>query len=334
MKTVTQIEVIFIVTIKEVAKLAGCSVATVSRVINNNGYVKAQTKTQIERAIHELNYQPNEAARTLYKRKSKMIGLLLPDISNPFFTLIARGVEDIALAHGFQVLIGNSDNDVDKAKNYLSTFNAYNCVGVIATAFADDQIEKLLVAQGIHYVFVDRVKDEGNGISMNHFEGGQLQARLVLEGKPKNILILHLDLNIGAFKLRIDGIKQELNNYDVSYYDCSAETLKNKSAFISLVKDLHIDSIICSNDVLAIETMGLIQQFQLKVPEEIQIVGYDNIPFSAMTFPQIATIDQSAYFLGQQAVSILLKLNKNCVVNQQDHTLKLTTKRRGSIRFE
>src|SRR5699024_3513009 len=162
-------------------------------------------------------------------------------------------------------------------------------------------------------------------------EGGLLQARLVLEGNPKNILILHLDLNIGAFKLRIDGIKQELNNYDVSYYDCSAETLKNKSAFISLVKDLHIDSIICSNDVLAIETMGLIQQFQLKVPEEIQIVGYDNIHFSEMTFPQIATIDQSAYYLGQQEVSILLKLNKKCVKNQQDNKLELTSERKGSI---
>ena len=321
-------------TIKDVATLAGCSVATVSRAINNNGYVKAKTRLHIEEAIAELNYQPNEAARTLYKRKSKLIGLLLPDMSNPFFTLIARGVEDIALAHGFQVLIGNSDNDVDKAKEYLFTFNAYNCVGVIATAFADDQIEKLLVSQGIHYVFVDRVENEGNGISMNHFEGGQLQARLVLEGKPKNILILHLDLNIRAFKLRTDGIKQELNNYNVSYYDCSAETLNNKSAFISLIKDLQIDSIICSNDVLAIETMGLIQQFQLKVPEDIQIVGYDNIPFSTMTFPQIATIDQSAYFLGQQAVSILLKLNKNSIIEQQDNRLKLSIKRRNSIRFK
>src|SRR5699024_7116023 len=282
----------------------------------------------------ELNYQPNEAARTLYKRKSKMIGLLLPDISNPFFTLIARGVEDIALAHGFQVLIGNSDNDVDKAKEYLFTFNAYNCVGVIATAFADDQIEKLLVSQGIHYVFVDRCKNEEYVISINHFEDAQLQARLVLEGKAKNILILHLDLNIRAFKLRTDVIKQELNNYNVSYYDCSAETLNNKSAFISLIKDLQIDSIICSNDVLAIETMGLVQQFQLKVPEDIQIVGYDNIPFSAMTFPQIATIDQSAYFLGQQAVSILLKLNKNSIIEQQDNRLKLSIKRRNSIRFK
>src|SRR5699024_6492629 len=149
-----------------------------------------------------------------YKRKSKMIGLLLPDISNPFFTLIARGVEDIALAHGFQVLIGNSDNDVDKAIEYLFTFNAYNCVGDITTAFADDLIENLLVSQGIYYVFVDRVENEGNSIYMNHFEGGQLQARLVLEGKAKNILILHLDLNIRAFKLRTDGIKQELNNYN------------------------------------------------------------------------------------------------------------------------
>ena len=93
-------------TIKDVATLAGCSVATVSRAINNNGYVKAKTRLHIEEAIAELNYQPNEAARTLYKRKSKLIGLLLPDMSNPFFTLIARGVEDVALAHGYQVHVG------------------------------------------------------------------------------------------------------------------------------------------------------------------------------------------------------------------------------------
>ncbi|ATH60167.1 transcriptional regulator [Staphylococcus nepalensis] len=329
MKAVTQIEVIFITTIKEVANLAGCSVATVSRVINNNGYVKEQTKKRIECAISELNYQPNEAARTLYKRKSKMIGLLLPDISNPFFTLIARGVEDIALSQGFQVLIGNSDNNANKARDYLSTFNSYNCVGVITTAFADKQVEKLLKSQNMPCVFVDRVNDVISGVSANHFEGGELQAQLILEGKPQNILIIHLDLKINTFKSRINGIESILKQYNVKYFYYESEQLTNEQAFISLIKNLKIDSIICSNDILAIETMAIIQQFKFKVPEDIQIVGYDNIPFSTMTFPNISTIDQSAYVLGQKAVSKLLNLK----TNDYDKQLVLSPKRRGSIRF-
>src|SRR5699024_4944900 len=259
MKTVTKIEVIFIVTIKEVAKLAGCSVATVSRVINNNGYVKAQTKIQIERAIHELNYQPNEAARTLYKRKSKMIGLLLPNISNPFFTLIARGVEDVALAHGYQVLIGNSDNDIDKAKKYLSTFVAHNCTGMISTAVNENVIENVLNQYGIPFVFVDRTNNENEGISTNHFEGGKLQGLVISEGRAQNVLIAHADLKIDAFRLRVDGVKEMLELQGISYLLCEEETLDDEAQFMNLIYQNHIDSIICSNDLMAIKTLGFIQ---------------------------------------------------------------------------
>src|SRR5699024_11037926 len=104
---------------------------------------------------------------------------------------------------------------------------------------------------------------------------------------------------------------------------------KHKKYFIILIINLKIDIFICSNDILAIETMAIIQQFKFKVPEDIQIVGYDNIPFSTMTFPNISTIDQSAYVLGQKAVSKLLNLK----TNDYDKQLVLSPKRRGSIRF-
>lgn len=319
-------------TIREVAQLAGVSVATVSRVINNKGYVKHQTRQQIEHAITQLNYQPNEAARTLFKRKSKMIGLLLPDISNPFFTLIARGVEDIALEQGYQVLIGNSDNDVTKARDYLSTFISHNCVGMITTVIDEHVVENMLSQQDIPFVFVDRTNNERSGISTNHFEGGQRQAEVILEGQGKHILIVHADLNIDAFKMRVDGIKAILQQHAVSYYFCNTEQLDEERQFLKMLNQYKIDSVICSNDLLAIQILGLIQQHHFKVPDDIQIVGYDNIPFSKMTYPQITTIDQSAYQLGQLAVSKLLNLYDENSNNQCDN-VALIVKRRKSTRF-
>ncbi|WP_436950152.1 LacI family DNA-binding transcriptional regulator [Staphylococcus xylosus] len=293
---------------KDVARLAGCSVATVSRAINNTGYVKAQTRSQIDRAIAELNYQPNEAARTLYKRKSKMIGLLLPDISNPFFTLIARGVEDVAVENGYQVLIGNSDNDKEKAKAYLTTFVSHNCAGMITTALNENIIENMLEPLHMPFVFVDRTNNENSGVSTDHYEGGQRQAELVMEGGCNYGLVVHEDLTIDAFKHRVKGVVSIFKEHGISYKTYLAQDLNNEDSFINLIRTCNIDSIICSNDLLAIKVMGILQQHNLQIPEDVQIVGYDNIPFSTMTFPQISTIDQSAYRLGELAMSKLLKL--------------------------
>lgn len=314
-------------TIKEVAQLAGVSVATVSRVINNNGYVKLDTRKQIERAIKQLNYKPNEAARTLFKKKSKIIGLLLPDISNPFFMLIARGVEDIALKHGFQVLIGNSDNSLEKAKGYISTFNSHNCMGVISTAFDHHSIVELLETQDFPFVFVDRLNDQQHGVSTNHYRGGQLQARIVINGDAQCVLLLHEDLSIEVFNLRSRGAKDVLKQANIKVMEYSVSLLQDTVLFNKILQEHHIDSIICSNDIIAIQALGITQQLNYKVPEGIQIVGYDNIPFSKMTFPQISTVDQSAYHLGTTAVSKLLNIDGMCC-----EEIELTIKHRQSTR--
>lgn len=319
-------------TIKEVAQLAGCSVATVSRVINNNGYVKEKTKEKIEKAIRQLNYQPNEAARTLFKQKSKIIGLLLPDISNPFFTLIARGVEDIAVKYGYQVLIGNSDNDSDKVKTYLSTFASYNCAGLISTALSEHDIENVLKPMKIPFVFIDRTNHEHGGIATNHFEGGKLQAQIIHDGNSKSVLIIHEDLSINAFNQRIEGVESVLNKHDIKFIRMSAQYIDDNDKLFDCIQQQQIDSIICSNDLLAIKILGLIQQSGYVVPTDIQVVGYDNIPFSEMTFPQITTIDQSAYHLGELAVSQLLNL-KGDQTSQLHNEIALSVRKRASTRY-
>ncbi|MFZ7706655.1 hypothetical protein ACO1B2_10470 [Staphylococcus saprophyticus] len=120
-------------------------------------------------------------------------------MSNPIFTLIARGVEDVALAHGYQVLIGNSDNDIKKHKATWQHSYHSNCTGMISTAFNENIIENTLTDHHIPFVFIDRINNEHNGISTNHFKGGQLQAEVVRKGKGKNVLIVHENLLIDAF---------------------------------------------------------------------------------------------------------------------------------------
>ena len=119
-------------TIKDVANLAGLSVATVSRAMNGTGYVSEKAREKIHQAINELNYSPNEVARSLYQKKSKLIGLLLPDISNPFFPLVAKGVEDFLQKKGYQVILGNIQEDNEKANEYLRAFEQNNVAGILS----------------------------------------------------------------------------------------------------------------------------------------------------------------------------------------------------------
>ena len=116
-------------TIKDVAKLAGLSVATVSRGINSSGYVSRESQKKIDAAVKELNFTPNEVARSLYQKKSKLIGLLLPDISNPFFPLIAKGVEVYFSEKGYQVILGSVQENLEKSKQYFQAFQQNNIAG-------------------------------------------------------------------------------------------------------------------------------------------------------------------------------------------------------------
>lgn len=171
-------------TIKQVAKLAGVSVATVSRVINNRGYVHADTKKKVDEAIEALNYFPNEVARSLSKKESRLIGLLLPDITNPFFPELARGVEDELNRQGYRLLFGNCDEQTDKELNYIQTFQQNNVVGLIS---ATNQAGKVNYnSLSIPTVFLDRGFDEEYSVYSDGVEGGKLAAlELIKRGSAR-----------------------------------------------------------------------------------------------------------------------------------------------------
>ena len=167
--------------IKEVAKLAGVSVATVSRALNNSGYVSEEARKKVESAVKELNFYPNEVARSLYQKKSKLIGLLLPDIANPFFPLIAKGVEDGVNQRGYSLLLGNVEDDLEKEKDYLKIFAQNNIAGVISAVQGD--IKDL---QNMPFVLLDRVESDQNfSVHSDDYTGGMMAAEAIVSRDPK-----------------------------------------------------------------------------------------------------------------------------------------------------
>lgn len=293
-------------TIKQVAQYAGVSVATVSRALNKSGYVKKETQDKIDKAIQDLNYSPNETARTLYKRKSKMIGLLLPDISNPFFTVVARGVEDEAMEQGYHIILGNGDNNDEKELAYLNTFNVHNCSGIIASQLSSKETFDSFKSYNMPFVLLDRVYENHEFVETNHFKGGQLQAQAMIKGHAKSVLILEQNLNYKSFRERFHGAKTTLDQAHVHYISANELELSDDD-LINMIIEHHIDSIICSNDVGAFKVMSILYNYNYNVPNDIQVVGYDDIPLSSTYSPSLTTIHQPAYLIGKKACQQLIK---------------------------
>ncbi|RIM10637.1 LacI family transcriptional regulator [Staphylococcus chromogenes] len=292
-------------TIKEVAHYAKVSVATVSRAINGNGYVKQETRDKIEAAIQALNYQPNEVARSLNMKKSKLIGLLLPDMSNPFFTLVARGVEDMAMARGYHIMIGNGAMDETKELNYLSMFKVNQCSGVIASQLSTPHAFEQLHALQSPCVLIDRAAEGDTCVEADHEQGGTLQAETILQGNATSVLLLYQNLDYTSFRARFDAAKKVLEEANVSVVTQLEGALTEK-LLERYIDTYTIDSIICSNDVMAFKVMQWLYTLNIKVPEEVQVVGYDDIPFATMFIPTLTTVRQPAYELGQQATQQLI----------------------------
>ncbi|MDU0451311.1 LacI family DNA-binding transcriptional regulator [Staphylococcus chromogenes] len=292
-------------TIKEVAHYAKVSVATVSRAINGNGYVKQETRDKIEAAIQALNYQPNEVARSLNMKKSKLIGLLLPDMSNPFFTLVARGVEDMAMARGYHIMIGNGAMDETKELNYLSMFKVNQCSGVIASQLSTPHAFEQLHALQSPCVLIDRAAEGDTCVEADHVQGGTLQAETILQGHATSVLLFYQNLDYTSFRARFDAAKKVLEEANVSVVTQLEGALTEK-LLERYIDTYTIDSIICSNDVMAFKVMQWLHTLNIKVPEEVQVVGYDDIPFASMFIPTLTTVRQPAYELGQQAAQQLI----------------------------
>ncbi|HUP79986.1 MAG TPA: LacI family DNA-binding transcriptional regulator, partial [Pirellula sp.] len=191
-------------TIKQVAKHANVSVATVSRVMNKSGYVSEEAKEAVEKAIAELNYAPNRVARSLYKKSSNLIGLIMPDITNPFFPQLARAIEDVANQHGYQVVLCNTDEQLEKEQTYLVALQTMHVDGLIITTnhSHNPNYETL----DLPMVALDRIVKAGiDAVVSDGYEGGKLAADTLLQHGATRLAHIAGPDHLKTVKRRTEG---------------------------------------------------------------------------------------------------------------------------------
>ncbi|WP_339320906.1 LacI family DNA-binding transcriptional regulator [Paenibacillus sp. FSL W8-0194] len=321
-------------TIRDVAKHAGVSVATVSRVINETGYVHEDTRRKVETAIRELHYTPNEVARSLYKRKSRLIGLLLPDITNPFFPELARGVEDEMQANDFRIIFGNSDENRKKEKDYIQTFVQNNVVGVIAsTNHPDNDTYRKL---DIPVVFLDRTADNRPSVYSDGREGGRIAAQEMLSRGSRKITVIKGPKHIRPAQDRYQGAIDVLSNEGIAFnvIHTSSYSFTEAGTWAKELFEKHpdTDGVIASNDIVATAVLHEALRLGKKVPDDVQIIGFDDIPLSTLLTPSLTTIRQPAYDMGRAAASLLIQLIENENVDNKTIQMPVTFTERDTTR--
>ncbi|GIP17705.1 LacI family transcriptional regulator [Paenibacillus montaniterrae] len=300
------------ISIKDVAKHAGVSVATVSRVLNNSGYVGQDTRIKVEKAIQELNYKPNEVARSLFKKQSSTIGLIVPDITNPFFPELARAVEDTAIQLGYNVILCNSDEDEQKEQNYLDLLQQQYVKGIIVSS--NTMTAKQIKQLNIPVVSIDRVISKGLPTIVVENKKGAMMATRFLQSKGCR-RIGHISGNSGVSNAeeRCEGYKEIVSGepwFDETYivngkYDMQASI---QAAMELLQRHPEIDGIFAANDIMAIGAIKAAYQLGKKVPGDIAIVGFDGISLSKATTPELTTVQQPLYEMGEKATKMLVGL--------------------------
>lgn len=319
-------------TIKDVAKVAGVSVSTASRALNSSGYVSEHTREKVEKAIKQLNFVPNEVARSLYQKKSKLVGLLLPDISNPFFAEIVKGVEDRLNEEDYVMIVGNVRNSNKKVQEYVKVFTQNNVAGVLSAV----EMHEWTLAT-LPLVMIDRqcVGIEYT-VQANNFQGGQLAAQAIVERTPGSVLILEGPDDVYSSHIRLEGAVSVLEPHGIAYEIYKTPSFNQQSAE-QVAHDIlsnysHVNSVIASNDLHALVLMRAAITQGVAIPQDIQIIGYDNIPFSELMYPGLTTISQPAYDIGYQGAEMLLARIQHTSITQQAVQLPVTLQLRESLR--
>ncbi|SHF54217.1 transcriptional regulator, LacI family [Desulforamulus putei DSM 12395] len=307
-------------TIKDVAKLAGVSVYTVSRVLNTSGYVEKTTEERVIAAIKQLNYKPSQIARGLVSKKTKTFGLVLPDITNPFFPEVARGAEDEARRHGYNIILCNSDWDIQKEKMYLGILQEKCVDGIIlvGSRLNEDYLGKIMSVLATPFVLLDRTSTlDVHSISTNNVLGSYLATKHLIEQGYQNIAHIAGPPLSPTAQQRLIGYKNALaeHNIPLDLVLVVEGDYRISGGALAMKRLLHLkkvpDAVFCANDLMAIGALEVLQEAGVKVPDQVALVGYDGINLSKYVYPRISTIIQPTYKMGSTAVQLILEtLNK------------------------
>lgn len=319
-------------TIRDVAKHAGVAPITVSRVVNDSGYVSEDTRQRVDTAIRELNYIPNKLSQSLRFQQTNMVTLLVSDITNSFWTTVTRGVEDICNQHNFNLILCNTDEKAKKLENYVNhqLGNQTDGMILVPTGEASD-VTQLIMQNQTPLVILDReLPDVEVTTVISDNEAGAYQlTNYLIELGHQRIGILSGQHSIYTAVQRVDGYQRALQAHsipiddDLIMFGGFSQQAGYEMAQALLGRDRHIwpTALFAGNNFIAIGILKWLYEHNYRVPEDISLVSFDDLPHDILRGPFVTTVKQNPYAMGVKSAELLIAQIKNRSIVPQKLTL-------------
>lgn len=305
------------VTIKDIAKLLHISPSTVSRALKDHPDINPQTKKNVNELAKKLNYKPNQIALNLLQQESKIIGVIVPEIIHYFFSTVISGIEKVANESGYHIIIVQSNESYHKEVENIQALLSSNIDGfIIAMAKTTMNFDhfKNIETIGVPMVFVDRACNDvtADTVLVDDFDGAYKATKHLIENGCKNIIHLAGPQNLSIGIQRKEGFLAALNDSNIVSHDYTVQICDTHDHALKLMPELlsrynNIDGIFAVNDLTAIGAMKGAKSVKKQVPEEVAISGFTNSFISYITDPELTTVDQKGFEMGQQSARMILK---------------------------
>ncbi len=300
-------------TIRDVAALAGVSPSTVSRVLNGKdaGHMRPETKERVLAAIKALDYTPAKAARILRKRKTGVVAILLPDISNPFFSLLARGVASVAFEQGISTLICDSDNSQEKENAFWDILLSEGVDGIIFVPVGEPHVAKLqkLLRRGVSIVVADRRLDGYPVVEADNRGGSFALAEALIARGYREFAYIAGPEGVSTADDRLAGFFQALEEHGLSPSVVRRGDFTYHSGY-SLAREIlaqhrEVEAIVAGNDLMAIGALRAAEDMGIDVPGSVGVAGFDHVFPAELVRPRLTTVAVPAYEMGREAMGLL-----------------------------
>ena len=326
------------VTMHQIARAAAVSLGTVSHVINGTAAVREPLRQRVLKAVKGLGYEPNELSRGLRMNKTNMIGMIIPDITNPFFPSVVRGVEDVAYKDSYRLVLCNTDDDPDKESTYLGQLRSFLPAGILIIPTPDSVIADIN-GGGPPVVCIDRRPEgwDGDFVTVANREGAYRAARHLLEMGHRRIGVISGPSHLTNARERLNGFRQCLHDAAVTI---SSEYIQEalfdrESGYTSATRLLQLlprpTAIFATNDQMAMGALLAIRDAKLRCPRDISIIGFDGLDQTELTDPALTTVYQPGYQLGYAAARLLLERIAGSSESAREIVLETELRIRNSV---
>ena len=326
----------------QIAAKAAVSLGTVSHVINNTAGVREPIRRRVLEAIAGLGYRPSLLARGFRRSKTTIVGMIIPDILNPFFPQLVRGVEDALYKDSYRLMLCNADNDAKKEQVYLDELSGYRMAGLIAIPSVDSQLTAMVANSSfadVPVICLDRLAAgwKGDSITVENAEGAYQATQHLLQLGHRQIATITGPLHVDNAIERLNGYKRALREASIPVapeyiQEGRFDRLSGYEKTLTLLRYSPCPTaIFAGNDLVALGVLAAIQELALRCPEDVSLIGFDDLELDAFTKPSLSSVAQPGYHMGARAANLLLDRIKGLEAPPQRVVMQTLLKIRGSV---